>query len=147
MKPNVLEIQHLIGEVNPMAVCLQETYLTDKITVDRHYALYTRNGTVSGGRAHGGVALLVRESIPHSEIHLNTPLQAVAVRLTLHRVTSLCSLYLPPSVVIDLKDLEDLLLQLPSPSIILGDFNAHSPLWGCRALDIRGKQIEDYISN
>ena len=146
MRPNVLEIQHLISEVNPMAVCLQETYLTDRMTVDRHYALYTRNGIVSGGRAHGGVALLVRESIPHSEIHLNTPLQAVAVRLTLHKVTSLCSLYLPPSVAIDLNELEDF-LQLPSPAIILGDFNAHSPFWGCRALDIRGKQIEDFISN
>ena len=148
LKPNFLEVQQLLISMEPIAFCLQETYLTtNTITVDKRYALYTKNITISGERAHGGVALLIRKSIPHSEINLITSLQAVAVRLTLHKVTSLCSLYLPPSTAIDVRELENLLNQLPSPAVILGDFNAHSPVWGCRDLDIKGKQIEDFIAN
>jgi len=29
----------------------------------------------------------------------------------------------------------------------MGDFNAHSPLWGCQSLDAKGKIIEDFLSN
>ena len=60
---------------------------------------------------------------------------------------TICSLYLPPSLPIDLKELDDLLTQLPTPVLLLGDFNAHSTLWGCNALDSKGKQIEDFVHN
>ena len=148
IKPNLPEVQQLLNSLEPVALCLQETYLTSNtINIDKRYALYTKNNIILGERAHGGVALLISKSIPHSEINLTTPLQAVAARLTLHKVTSLCSLYLPPSTAIDVRELEDLLNQLPPPTVILGDFNAHSPIWGCRDLDIKGKQIEDFIAN
>jgi hypothetical protein len=29
----------------------------------------------------------------------------------------------------------------------MGDFNAHSPLWGYQTLDAKGKIVEDFISN
>jgi Endonuclease-reverse transcriptase len=148
LKPNLLEIQHLISDMCPMAFCLQETYVNDStIKIDKNFNLFIKNGTTTGGRIHGRVAILVHKLIPHSEIHLTTALQAVAVRLTMHRVISLCSLYLPPSTAIDILELEDLLRQLPSPAIILGDFNAHSPVWGCNDLDNKGKLIEDFIAN
>ena len=37
------------------------------------------------GRACGGVSVLVKKSIPHRQITLNTNLQAVAVVLSLHK--------------------------------------------------------------
>ena len=152
IKPNLPEVQQLLNSLEPVALCLQETYLTSNtinIEHNKHkrYALYTKNNIILGERAHGGVALLISKSIPHSEINLTTPLQAVAVRLTLHKVISLRSLYLPPSTAIDIRKLEDLLNHLPPPTVILEDFNAHSPIWGCRDLDIKGKQIEDFIAN
>jgi len=33
----------------------------------------------------------------------------------------------------------------PSPILLLGDFNAHSTLWGCCKTDLRGKMIEDLL--
>ena len=30
--------------------------------------------------------------------------------------------------------------------MLLGDFNAHSPVWGDKALDKRGKLVEDFIA-
>jgi len=29
----------------------------------------------------------------------------------------------------------------------MGDFNSHSPVWGCNSLDSRGKIIEDFTNN
>ena len=37
-------------------------------------------------------------------------------------------------------------MQLPTPFVILGDFNAHSPLWGSPDTNQRGQIIEDIIT-
>ena len=37
--------------------------------------------------------------------------------------------------------------QLPSTFLLLGDFNAHNPLWGGDILDSEGMVIEDIINN
>ena len=37
-------------------------------------------------------------------------------------------------------------MQLPTPFIILGDFNAHNPLWGSHDINTRGQLIEDLIT-
>ena len=33
------------------------------------------------------------------------------------------------------KDLQDLIDQLPSPFILMGDFNVHPTLWGCEKVN------------
>ena len=59
--------------MEPIALCLQETYLTiNTIKIDKNYAIYTKNIAITGERAHDGVALLIKKTIPHSEINLNT---------------------------------------------------------------------------
>ena len=40
----------------------------------------------------GGVAIMVRGAFPQREISLNTPLQAVAVRVTINKPVTLCSM-------------------------------------------------------
>ena len=84
---------------------------------------------------------------PHSHIPLNTNLQAVAVSITLHRVITLCSIYIPPSSRLSLKDLDDLVPQLPSPFILLGYFNGHNILWGSKDINDKGRIIESFIEN
>ena len=42
--------------------------------------------------------------------------------------------------------LEHLIQQLPKPFIIMGDFNSHSNVWGCRDTDQKGIIIEDVIN-
>lgn len=39
-------------------------------------------------------------------------------------------------------DIEHIIQQLPTPFILLGDFNVHSSLWGSIKTDPRGKEIE-----
>ena len=58
----------------------------------------------------------------------------------------MCSLYLPPNDQINIADLEHLIEQLQKPFVIMGDFNSHSNVWGCRDTDQIGRIIEDVIN-
>jgi hypothetical protein len=92
------------------------------------------------------VALLVNNAHLFSKVQLNTPLQAVAARVTLNKVITFCSIYLPPSDYVSKVDITNLIEQLPSPFVLLGDFNGHSPLWGNHAYNSRGQMLEDVFS-
>ena len=78
-------------------------------------------------RAAGGSTILVRDNIVHSYVNLNTDLQAVAVRITLDKTITLCSVYIPPNSALGLAQLKNLADQLPTPFIVMGDFNGHNP--------------------
>ena len=99
----------------------------------------------AGDRAHGGSAIIIHKSLQYSLLDLNTTLQAVAVNVILDKQVTICSLYLPPRCGFTENDLQSLINQLPAPFLLLGDFNAHNPLWGGNMLDSGGKIIEDII--
>ena len=96
--------------------------------------------------ASGGSSIVVKNSIPQSQIQLNTNIQAVAVKVTLHKTIHVCSIYLPPGDPFNIAELEHLIVQLPKPFIIMADFNSHSNVWGCRDTDQKGRIIEDVIN-
>ena len=130
----------------PSIICLQETFLKPSDNLDiRGYTLYNHIHQ-AGDKASGGASIILNNSIPQSQIQLNTNLQAVAVKATVHKTIHVCSLYLPPSDRINIADLEHLIQQLPKPFIIMGDFNSHSNIWGCRDTDQKGRIIEDVIN-
>uniref|UniRef100_UPI003980AFAE endonuclease/exonuclease/phosphatase family protein n=1 Tax=Salmonella sp. s55004 TaxID=3159675 RepID=UPI003980AFAE len=85
IKPNFEEIELLINDFNPTLLCFQETFLksTDDISFN-NFCLknYICN---SNGKASGGVSILVKNSVPHSFITLQTSLQAIAISFTMHK--------------------------------------------------------------
>jgi hypothetical protein len=97
-------------------------------------------------RAAGGSTILVRDNILHSYVNLNTDLQAVAVRITLDKTITLCSVYTTPNSALSLAQLRDLADQLPTPFIIMGDYNGHNPLCGSKTTTDKGKKREDFLS-
>jgi ribonuclease HI len=148
LRANYEEIKHLISDHCPLVIALQEIMLSDNDKISfKHFQFNSKLSTSSDGRAIGGVGLLVHNSCYQLHIPLNTSLQAVATQVTLHKPLTICSLYLPPSAHITVSDFENLISQLPPPFLILGDFNAHSQLWGCRSTDARGSTFEDVFSN
>ena len=44
-----------------------------------------------------------------------------------------------------MSTLQDLINQLPATFILMGDFNAHNPIWGGTVVNERGKMIEDLV--
>ena len=146
LKPNYAELTQVMSNLVPQVVCLQETKLPEKPEINiTGYAPYHQTYT-DGIIASGGNTILINKKTIHREIKLKTKLQAKAIRATLHKPTTICSVYIPPNHHLTLKELIELRDQLPKPFIILGDFNAHSPLWGNEPTDQKGKVIEDFLT-
>ena len=143
---NYEELVLLSKQYKPAVIALQETLLTNsKLPTFSGFNILTKNSL--NDRATGGVALLIDNSYLFSEVQLNTPLQAVAARVTSSKAVTVCNIYIPPSVDVSLSDLEQLIQQLPAPFVLVGDFNAHSPLWGDVRQDSRGQMVEKLLDD
>ena len=103
----------------------------------------------NGGHS-GGCGLMWRRDVPFNRLHLRTNLQAVAGRVHLDRIYTVCSVYLPPhpSEGVSRQSLEELIRELPEPFILTGDMNARHYNWGDYDCNSRGniinRMVEDY---
>ena len=146
VKPRFEELLLLLSLLRPSVFCLQETFLkpNDMFTL-KGFNVYNHIH-LDCLRASGGSSLLVHSTLPQRQIKLKTDLQAVAVSVTLEKEITFCSVYIPPSYLLKSEQLTSLLQQLPSPYMLVGDFNGHNVLWGCNDNDTRGELIEDFIT-
>jgi len=125
------ELSLLLSQYDPTAVCIQETVLhSNKTASFKKYTYYGIPAVETNGSLHGGVGMLVKNTTPHQQLHINTGLQAIALRVTCHKTITICSIYLSPSTACNITELKDLIGQLPPPVLLLGDFSAHSQQWG-----------------
>ena len=151
------EIKVLLRDTGAKIVCLQETKLGSKnynpgLNYDFH-----ESPPLMGERSQGGTGIIIHKSIKYTKIHLNTVLQACAIQFQLDKKITLCSLYLEPRLEehltdnlgngrqLDIKDLEELITQLPPPFIVTGDFNAKNIIWGNNTSNRWGNIIEELI--
>ena len=142
---NVHELSLLLKDINSNVICLSETKLSENQSFSlKGYSAY-HNIYTEGEIACGGASILVKKATLHKVIPIKTSLQAIAVRATLHRPITICSLYLPPSSKPSRRDLENLLEQLPAPFLLVGDFNARSPMWGNPDTNRKGNMVEDFL--
>ena len=101
---------------------------------------------VGDGRGTGGVTIIINNKCPSSQIHLKTNLQAVAVTVTLHRTISICSIYIPPRSKIVENDLDEIVHQLPTPFLLLCNFNGHNFIMSSDDVNDKGGIIENFIN-
>ena len=146
LRANFNDFRLLCDNYNPIVCCLQETMLTKDDFIIRGFNCIHLTSRDIGGRACGGVSVLVRDGIPSSECTLNTSLQVKAVTISTSKTITVCSLYLPPSENLNIVLLTRLIDQLPTPFVICGDFNGHSMTWGCDKNNSRGYRIDDFIT-
>ena len=146
-KANYDKLLLLIAELNPTAICLQETLKkhSDKLNIKTFEQYDYIHDT--GQRASGGVSILIRKDIPQNKISINTHLQAITVSATLHKTVTICSLYIRPHDPINENEFNNLIEQLPKPFILMGDFNSHNIIWGSKTTNKRGRQILEKIIN
>ena len=141
LRANFEELRLLCNQYNPQVVALQECQLQkDKIINLTGFSGITKSSP--GDNATGGVTLYINKSVLFSEIKLDTDLQAVAVRVSAKKTLTVCNVHHPPSLDVNFSDLEQLIEQLPASFVLVGDFNAHSPLWGGVRQDSRGQMVE-----
>ncbi|GFV03612.1 putative RNA-directed DNA polymerase from transposon X-element [Trichonephila clavipes] len=142
-----LDLKSIISTYQPACVALRESFLKSAMTLQvRGYNCVQLD--VDGDTSpNGGVCLFTSHLYPSNVVTLHTSLQAVAVRIHIHSLVTVCCVYLPLNDVVPQVDLNQLVSQLPAPFILLGDFNGPSPLWGHDDTNSRGRQIEQLISD
>lgn len=144
---NFDDINDMADKHHAICISLQETYLhTQDLCQFRRWNI-SRKDRTDAARTSGGVAVLTEKSLPVRTIPLRTNLEAVAVQISASRLVTVCSLYLPPSMTVEERELDDLVRQLPQPFLLLGDFNAHNRLWGSGRTDRRGRIVENVLSS
>ena len=117
------ELKVLLRDSNPGVICLQETKLgPEMFNPGLNYNIFS-SAPPAGDRAHGGAAIIVHKSLQYSPLPVVTNLQAVAVTVVLDKQITICSVYLPPRAAFTNADIQSLLDQLPSPFLLLADFN------------------------
>ena len=128
LKPKFDEISIILEQHKPSIFCLQETFLksNDNVTL-KGFNIYNYIHS-DCQRPSGGSSIFVKSSCPQRNIVLTTELQATAVSVTLDKEITICSIYIPPSFTLRTEHLDSLLKQLPSPYLLLGDFNGHNIL-------------------
>ena len=139
------EILQLLNNMKADIIALQETKIPSRF-LHRipNYTVASKEGTTNR-QNHGGVATYIHQDIPFTEINLNTPLQAVATTVHLKTQMTICNIYNSRSHQFSEALLLQLYNQLPKPCLLMGDFNAYSPRWGCSRLDARGKVLESFM--
>ena len=121
--------------------CLQETHLKENQRFNiRAYQVFRHDRE---GRAKGGVAILVKNTIPAHEFTVSTNNQAeihgVSVIIN-EKQYKIFNIHCPPD-----RDLSlDLMHPQESRCIILGDFNSHSEAWDYEEADRRGEEVENW---
>ena len=82
------------------------------------------------GRATGGCSIFIKKGIPHEILELDTELQAVAVKVSLHKTITVCNGYIPPRFNVAENDLDNLVTQLPRPFFYLLVILMHIVIYG-----------------
>ena len=86
------------------------------------------------------VTIIINNKCSSSQIHIKTNLEAVAVSI------SICSIYSPPRSKIVEKYLHEIVNQLRTPFLLLGDLNGHNFIWGSDDVNDKGRIIEKFIN-
>ena len=132
----------ILQEFSPRVIALQETKVETGINmnINGFDQIYRKDRNNHGG----GVCIAIHNSIPSHGIDLNTNLEIVACRIMLKNFKlTICNVYFNNNADITTNTL-DVIKNLPSPVLILGDINGKHPTWGSNHSDSRGDIVNDW---
>ncbi|XP_033243584.1 uncharacterized protein LOC117186651 [Drosophila miranda] len=98
---------------------------------------------------YGGVGIYVRKNIQFSILKIENDLEILGIKtLNLKSNFNIFSIYAPPSTTVSqfksgTKKFFEFAASLDIPSIVGGDFNARSSIWGSPICDRKGRSIEN----
>lgn len=141
---NFEDLEILERDLEVDIFCLQETKLkkSDKPTHAKYNIISNHNESMS---ATQGVAILIKKHISFTTITLHTSLQAIAIKTRIPFECTIVSIYLHPNLRLHEAQLQAIINQIQPPFILLGDFNAHNPIWGSLSYNTKGRAIEQII--
>lgn len=138
------ELVHLISKFCPSIIAVSETWLKPDIRFRISGYSCLRDDRIDG---YAGSALLIRRSLPFSQIPIpphSSDINIVAVRS--FDITFL-SLYIPHPHSSLIPDILVIISSVPSPIILMGDFNAHHRSWGASHDDLFGLSLLEILDD
>jgi exonuclease III len=141
------ELKNFLASMSqqPDIICLEETHLNDrqKLKVPTYI---TERCDRSTGEKCGGVAILLKENLIYSVLEHIENLEEITVRIKSGSQQIIISnIYNPPRSTID-ESKYQLLASRPN-MILLGDFNAHTPLLGATNTNAEGTVLEKLVDD
>ena len=126
------EIQRLLENYNPVAICLQHTNGT--IPSIKNYTLAASSIPNNDDL---GTAIYINNKVTYDQIQINTSeLQISGVKLHLNNSSfNLFNVYNQPSCNYNLQNLTNILPNINEDFLLVGDFNAHNPIWNSSITD------------
>ena len=139
------ELQRLLKDYEPMCLCIQ--HIGEYDTNIKNYQLVSQSIKTQNEL---GTAIYIHnkttfENLPVQSSYMQQ--SATVIHLENNKKLTICNMYNQPLYNYNVSNIKDIINNLPQPILLVGDFNAHSPLWddNCREADTPGKKIEDLI--
>lgn len=146
VKANKDSLRHLMLQTTIDIFAITETWLKPNEPFAYPGYIVVRDDRDDG---YGGAALLIKQGIIFSVVSTVTQhdtLQIVGIRLHIKDLyLTIVSAYKAPGVRLSKQQLTALIDSFQKPLLLLGDFNGHHTLWGCRSDDEMGKTIVDVL--
>ena len=136
--------QHLAENSTKYDVlCLQETFLKENQQFSIPDYQVVRHDRID--RSGGGLVTLIRNSINYTEIPGPPGIECIVVKIkTSTNYLTVANVYLPPKQAVYRNNLIDL---FQPRTVIVGDLNSKSKMWGSDHSDTRGRIIEDLLED
>lgn len=143
------EIKDFLVSVKPDIFCLTETWLQNYIPKFKNYSSHWKHR----GQLGGGLGILVADGIPHRDFHLlpfpngHLEVQALTV-FTDNSEIQILNIY-NPNKNVTLNEFEHYTNQLGPKFLVMGDFNAHTPMLSSNttASNQTGHSLEQLLLN
>ena len=148
------EIKLMLYTKKPDFMALSETWISNSKYEPRFvdYQVEWKH-RVNGGGHGGGLGLVLRKGIQYSVLNITSfaggmlEVQGIKIYMSDGYHISLLHIY-NPNKYVQLNEILHYIAQLGNRFMIIGDFNAHSPLLSsrCKSSDGTGRAIEDLAS-
>lgn len=139
----------LFLSINKIDVLLvTETHFTDRSYFNvNNYSIYCSNHP--DNTAHGGCAVLIRNSIKHymlPNVQFNCLQAASIVIESRNGPLTVSAVYCPPRFNLSFQDFDNFFQSLGNKFLAGGDYNAKHPYWGSRLTNPKGRKLHNVIT-
>ena len=136
------ELLNIIEDIHSIVVTLQETKIKEKTSFRiPNYTKFKRERHFNR-ISDRGVMLLVHETFPVEQAPLKTNAQLVETTINAGRTITIALAYFSQAQEFTFEILQNIILQLPKPFILLGDFNNYHTMRGSNVIGTRGRVLE-----
>ncbi|XP_055537775.1 uncharacterized protein LOC129725708 [Wyeomyia smithii] len=145
--PKLDSFKAMINNLKCDVFSICETWLTSDINLNFYNHNIIR---LDRDAPYGGVLSGIKKCYSFYKINLPSiqGIESVACQIKIHdKDLCIASVYIPPKALIGQRMLSDIFELLPSPRLILRDFNSHGVAWGSSYNDNRSTLIYNLCDN